>query len=257
MPKYPTSTRAERETAHRAVVDARIALRFDLLLRDRAAYLAAIGLTSSASDEDLALGDLTTDPKCAALKLASSAERRALDHAAWQAVKANLGLVRTLVRGRFLARFGLDEDLLEGLVLDAMAEALTTWDPSRASLGVYAGIRAYSAARSWAKTGPRRHRGEESTAGAPRLGAPVKAVEMDLDPVREMAVERALLGLNAEERAILATLVDDESPHELAAELGAKTSRVVHRRAKIRRYLVDAIEADAQHRRARCAAAGV
>ena len=129
------STQESRDAAHRAVVAARQALRFEILLRDRDGYLAAIGQTSALSEEEIALADLVLDPKCAALSLATPHERRELDAACWRAVKEHLGLVRRIAGGTLLKRFDLDRDLAEGLILDGLAEAIATWDPSRAALG--------------------------------------------------------------------------------------------------------------------------
>lgn len=247
------STPESRDAAHRAVVAARQALRFEILLRDREGYLAAIAAIeapSNLSEEEIALADLVLDPKCTALALATPAERRDLDAACWHAVKEHLALVRRIERGALLKRFALDPDLAEGLILDGLAEALATWDPSRAALGTYAAMKIYSRARSWT-LGERRRDG-----GPERVDAIADEREAS-DPLLSAAVERALLGLDLEERELVATVLDPEALGDLARERGVGAQGLRNRRRELLDHLRRAVARDASLRRMRRAAVGV
>ena len=245
------STPESRDAAHRAVVAARQALRFEILLRDRDGYLAAIGQTSALSEEEIALADLVLDPKCAALALATPAERRDLDAACWHAVKEHLGLVRRIAGGSLLKRFALDPDMAEGLILDGLAEAIATWDPSRAALGTYAAMKIYSRARSWT-LGERRRNG-----GPERVDAIADEREAASDPLLSAAVERALLGLDLEERELVATVLDPEALGDLARARGVAAHGLRNRRRELLDHLRRAVARDASLRRMRRAAIGV
>lgn len=249
------STPEDREAAHREVVAARQALRFDLLLRDRAAYLAALEPSLAArattmGDEDIALADVELDPRCEALALASAAERRELDAACWRAVKHHLGLVKRIGAGSLLQRFALDRDLAEGLILDGLVEALARWNPALGALGSLAAHRIYSRARSWTL-------GRRKAQGAAEIETQIPSPEEWSDPIRSAAVERALLGLDLEERELVATLVDPSALGELAAERGANAGWLRNRRRELVSHLRRAVARDAWLRRMRHDAAAV
>ena len=245
------STQESRDAAHRAIVAARQALRFEILLRDRDGYLAAIGATSNLSEDEIALADLVLDPKCAALALATPAERRDLDAACWHCVKEHLPLVRRIAGGTLLKRFDLDRDLAEGLILDGLAEAIATWDPSRAALGTFAAMKIYSRARSWT-LGERRR-----TGGPERIDAIVDEREATSDPLLSAAVERALLGLDRDERELVATVLDPDALGDLARERGVAAHGLRNRRRELLDHLRRAVARDAWLRRMRHDAAAV
>lgn len=226
-------TQEDRAAAHRAVVAARIALRFEILLRDRAGYLATIGSGTAATEEEIALADLTLDPRCRALELATHEERSRFETVCWQAVKAHLGLVKRLARSSLIKRFALDPDFAEGLVLDGLVQAIGTWDPSRGALGTHAGYRVYSLARSWARPAQLR---EDDPSHPP-------AYETRADPLAMKRLETALLGLDLEERRVVATWVDEDDLKAIAAERGVQPHTISRQRTRLTQYLRSMISA--------------
>jgi DNA-binding CsgD family transcriptional regulator len=227
-------TQEDRAAAHRAVVAARIALRFEILLRDRAGYLATIGSDTAATEEEIALADLTLDPRCAAAALATPEEWSRFEAVCWQAVKVHLGLAKRLARSNLIKRFALDPDIAEGLVLDGLVQAIGTWDPSRGALGTHAGYRVYSLARSWAR--PAQLRDNESA-------HPPAYETVIADPLAMKRLETALLGLDLEERRVVATWVDEDDLKAIAAERGVQPHTISRQRTRLTQYLRSMISA--------------